>query len=271
MKNAIIFLLGCVIVAGAIVYVNRSKPAPAPAPVATATDTAAPQPAPAPAPVTAAPAIPAAASAPAPVANTNAAPAKSEADIAFGKLMDKLISTNLSAADKHALFEQLRKNHQLDQAIATLQQLEAANPTNPEIPTTIGEAQLNKIRELHDSGDTDTSDLGILAMQADQNFNAALKIDPSNYEAQLVKSISMTYWPADPTRDAQVVQTFTSLIDQQESMPANPDFAQTYIYLGNEYQKIGQPAQAMATWQLGIQKYPDNTILQQKIAGNGAQ
>lgn len=232
-----------------------SPPAAAPAPV---------QPAPAPAPVAAAPA-PAA-------ADTNAAaPAKSDADIAFGKLIDKLISTNLSGADKHNLFEQLRKNGQLDQAIAALQQREAADPTNPEIPTTIGEAQLNKVRALHDSGDTDTSDLGILAMEADQNFNAALKLDPNNYEAQLVKSISMTYWPADPTRDPQVVQTLSSLIDQQGNMPANPDFAQTYLYLGNEYQKIGQPAQAMATWQLGLQKYPDNTALQQKISGTGTQ
>ena len=264
MKNAIIFLLGCAIVAGAIVYVDRSKPATAPTVAATDNSTA--QPAPAFAPV--APAQPVAAPAtPATDTITTPAPAKSDADIAFGKLVDKLISTNLSAADKHALFEQLRKDHQLDQAIAALQQRAAADPTNPEIPTTIGEAMLNKLRDLHDSGDTDTSDLGILAMQADQNFNAALKIDPSNYEAQLVKSISMTYWPADPTRDAQVVQTLTGLIDQQESMTPDPGFAQTYIYLGNEYQKIGQPDKAAATWQLGLAKFPNDPTLQQKLNG----
>ena len=279
MKTPVLLLtiLVSAAIGGTIVYFITAHQAP-PIPVAAApapTESPVPTPpTPAPAPVQAAPApaTPVAAT-PTPAAiDANAAvPAKSEADIAFGKLIDKLISTNLSGADKHNLFEQLRKNGQLDQAIAALQQREAADPTNPEIPTTIGEAQLNKVRALHDSGDTDTTDLGILAMQADQNFNAALKLDPNNYEAQLVKSISMTYWPADPTRDPQVVQTLSSLIDQQGNMPANPDFAQTYLYLGNEYQKIGQPAQAMATWQLGLQKYPDNTALQQKISGTGTQ
>ncbi|MGH7975878.1 MAG: hypothetical protein ACREC8_04365, partial [Limisphaerales bacterium] len=109
--------------------------------------------------------------------------------------------------------------------------------------------------------------IGILAMQADQSFNAALKIDPSNYEAQLVKGISMTYWPSDPTRDAQVVQTLSSLIDRQESMPSDPGMAQAYIFLGNEYQKIGQPEKAQATWLLGAQEFPSNPTLQQKING----
>lgn len=271
MRNATIFLLGCCIIAGAIVYVARQKPAPAPTVTATETPAVPPVPTPVPAQPTPTPAAPVAA-APTPAADTNTTvPAKSEADIAFGKLIDKLLSTNLSGADKHNLFEQLRKNNQLDQAIAALQQREAADPNNPEIPTTIGEAQLNKLRALHDSGDTDNTDLGILAMQADQNFNAALKLDPNNYEAQLVKNISMSYWPADPTRDAQVVQTLSGLIDQQESMPASQDYAQTYLYLGNEYQKIGQPDKALATWQLDLQKYPNNTALQQKINGGGAQ
>ena len=269
MKNAILFFLGCALVAGAIVYVNRSKPAPPPTVATTDNSTARAALVPvATAPPATVPTLPATTNPPAPAPDTTTpVPAKSEADIAFGKLMDKLISTYISGADKHALFEQLRKDHQLDQAIAALQQRAAADPTNPEIPTTIGEAMLNKLRDLHDSGDTDTSDLGILAMQADQNFNAALKIDPSNYEAQLVKSISMTYWPADPTRDAQVVQTLTGLIDQQESMTPDPGFAQTYIYLGNEYQKIGQPDKAAATWQLGLAKFPNDPTLQQKLNG----
>lgn len=273
MKTPVLLLTMLVSAAlgGTVVYffvAPKATPIPiAPAPASAANPAPTP-PAPAPAPAQSAPTPAAPVATTAPAADTNAAAlAKSEADIAFGKLIDKLLSTNLSGADKHNLFEQLRKNNQLDQAIAALQQREAADPNNPEIPTTIGEAQLNKLRALHDSGDTDNTDLGILAMQADQNFNAALKLDPNNYEAQLVKNISMSYWPADPTRDAQVVQTLSGLIDQQESMPASQDYAQTYLYLGNEYQKIGQPDKALATWQLGLQKYPNNTALQQKING----
>jgi TolA-binding protein len=63
------------------------------------------------------------------------------------------------------------------------------------------------------------------------------------------------------------VQRLANLIDQQETMPSQPEFAQTYVVLGNEYQKIGQPDKAMATWQLGAQKFPNDSSLQKKING----
>ena len=50
-------------------------------------------------------------------------------------------------------------------------------------------------------------------------------------------------------------------------MPANPAFVQPYIVLGNEYQKIGQPDKAAATWQIGLTKFPNDPALQKKING----
>jgi tetratricopeptide (TPR) repeat protein len=120
---------------------------------------------------------------------------------------------------------------------------------------------------MKEGGSDDISAMGILAMQADQSFTAALKIDPQNWEAQFVKNSSMYYWPANPQMDNQVVQNLSSLIDQQDSMSAQPQFAQTYVVLGNEYQKIGQPDKALATWKLGAQKFPSDPTLQQKISG----
>lgn len=176
-----------------------------------------------------------------------------------------------SRAEKHALFQQLLQSGQLDQVIAELQQEQAQNPNDPEIPTTIGEALLNKVAAIvAANGNQPNDEVGIMAMQADQDFNAALKIDPKNWEAQFVKASSMYYWPANPQTDNQVVQSLTSLIDQQDTMSPNPAFAQTYLMLGNEYQKIGQPDKALATWQIGAQQYPSDSALQQKIAGASA-
>ena len=147
-----------------------------------------------------------------------------------------------------------------------MKQRAADNPNDPEIPTTLGEAQLNKLKALKDAGG-DYNEIGILAMQADQSFNAALKIDPQNWEAQFVKSASMYYWPANPQTDNEVLQRLSGLIDEQGTMPAQPQFAQTYVMLGNEYLKIGQPDKAMATWQLGAQQFPTDPTLQKKISG----
>jgi tetratricopeptide (TPR) repeat protein len=184
------------------------------------------------------------------------------------KLVDALLAAK-SGEQKQAALQQLVKSGQMDAAIEDLKQRAADNPNNPEYPTTLGEALLNKIKAIHDAGPTadNTDEMGILAMQADQNFNTALKIDPQNWEAQFVKAASMYYWPADPTRDNDVVQRLSGLIDQQETMTASPAFAQTYVVLGNEYQKMGQPDKAQATWQLGLTQFPNDPTLQKKLNG----
>ncbi|HEY2082023.1 MAG TPA: hypothetical protein VGI88_04515, partial [Verrucomicrobiae bacterium] len=266
-KSIVLLIVACGVIAAGVVYLNRPKTSPVPAPTAEATPPPAEAPAEkilvakpeAPAPLVSNTALPVPIAAAPGVVETN-----TTATNAISKTVDALLSAHGS---KHDMFEQLRKDGQLDAVIAELQQRVATNSGDPEIPTTLGEAQLNKLRALHDAGDTDQNDMGILAMQADQNFNAALKVDPQNWEAQFVKYSSMTYWPADPTRDAGTVQHLSSLIDQQEGMPSQPAFAQTYVVLGNEYQKMGKSDEAMATWQLGAQKFPGDPTLQKKISG----
>ncbi len=261
MKNSLIFviLLAAAVVVASILYSKRAKTPPPAGPVAESPVQPAPNSAPEP---EATPQPPARVTAPAAAPEEVTTRAKVEPANPIHKLVDSLLHA-ANAKQKHELFEQLRKSGQLDDAIAELKQRAAENPKDAGIPTTLGEAQLNKLRTIHESGG-DTDELGILAMQADQNFNAALKIDPANWEAQFVKASSLFYWPADPTRDNDVVRRLSSLIDQQEGLPPRPEFAQTYVVLGNQYQKIGEPDKAQATWELGLQKFPADAVLQKK-------
>jgi tetratricopeptide (TPR) repeat protein len=263
--SAILLVLACAVTASALVYLHKQK---TPTPVAPIAETASNQ--------TTEKTLPeenGSTNQEAPqTVSTNSAAMVAIAAAAETKVNDstnavsKTVDALLSAkGQKWALIEQLQKAGQLDAVIAELQQRMAADPNNPEIATTLGEALLNKLKALKDAGG-DYNAVGILAMQADQDFNAALKIDPQNWEAQFVKYSSMTYWPPNPEIDNQVVQNLSSLIDQQEKMPSQPDFAQTYLLLGNEYQKLGQPQQAIATWQLGAQKFPNDPALRNKIA-----
>ncbi|MEJ0089392.1 MAG: hypothetical protein WDM80_06565 [Limisphaerales bacterium] len=272
MKSSILVLiiLGAVIVGGGIIYLNHQKASlPALAAESSPVQTldqassekavAAEQPPPT---VSGKVDRPAQMPVAAPVANEARADGSTNA---IAKLVNALLTAK-TAAEKHELFQQLLKSGQMDQAITELKQRAADDPNNPQLPTTIGEALLNKVRAIKEAGG-DVNDMGILAMQADQNFNAALKIDPQNWEANFVKAASMYYWPTEATRDNDVVQRLSGLIDRQETMPSQPEFVQTYLVLGNEYQKIGQPDKALATWQLGLTKFPGNPALQGKING----
>jgi tetratricopeptide (TPR) repeat protein len=270
MKTFIILsLVTAALVAGAIIYLNNLKAAAPPAP---AVEAAPSQPGPQPEQIVSVPkplppspiAAPTPVSAPVAVVTPAGDPTPSEPTNSIRKTVDALLAAR---GEKHAMFEQLRQNGQLDAAIAELQRRATENPNDVGIPTTLGEALLNKVRAMHDSGITDRTDLGILALQADQQFNAALKIDSKNWEAQFMKGSTMYYWPADAERDADAVQRLASLIDQQETMPPHPEFVQSYLALGNQYQKMGKLNEAMATWQLGLQKFPGDPALQSKIRG----
>jgi tetratricopeptide (TPR) repeat protein len=273
-KIALSIVVAGAFIAAAIVYINRQKASPPPTPVAAAEPQPAEQPAPEPAlaprpaPQPAAVAV----SAPAPAPVTNATPAEvnilpDTSTNAIHKSVDALLSAR-SGLEKHNLFQELAKNGQLDAAIDELKQRAAADPGNAEIPATLGEALLNKVRAMRESGITSPTDLGIYALQADQQFSAAIKIDPKNWEANFVQASSKYYWPPDAERDAAAAQQLAGLIDQQDAMNStSPEFSQTYIALIKQYQKMGKMDEAAATLKIGLQKYPADPTLQRMAAG----
>jgi tetratricopeptide (TPR) repeat protein len=184
--------------------------------------------------------------------------------VAVANAIDRLTSPQTSFSERRALLDQLRKAGELDEAIAGLKELAADNPGDASIPTALAETELAKIRSVREAGG-DPSDIPILALQADQNFNQALKIDPSNWEAQFMKAASLAYWPPALNKGPEVIQRLSSLVAQQETMPVQPEFAQTYLLLGQQYQAAGQTDKAIQTWQQGAAKFPLNTTLQKNL------
>jgi hypothetical protein len=256
--------IGVVTVAGTALYLNHEKSPSIPA--ATETTPVPAQTAPVQTPFVASHQPPQPATqtgsaaptpAPAPVAPTSQA---DDAAAILRRKVDALVSPQTSFSDKQALLKQLKADGQLEDAIADLQQRAAANPNDAQVLTALGEASLNKfpLKNYNESG--------ILALQVDEDFNAALKIDPSNWEAQYEKAYSLSYWPAEMNKGQEVVQQLSGLIDQQQTMTAQPQFANTYVLLGDEYQKLGQNDYAAATWKLGLSQFPMDSGLQKRTA-----
>jgi hypothetical protein len=178
-----------------------------------------------------------------------------------------LVSPHTCFQQKEQAWRQLIESGQLDQAIEALAQGAVENPTLAEYPATLGQAQLRKAGVIAQSGGR-ISDMGMLGMQADQNFDQALTLDPANWEAQFFKAVAMSHWPLELNKGEEVIQRLSSLIDQQDTLTPQPQFAQTYVVLGDQYQKLGEPDYAVATWQIGAQKFPSNLALQQRARGH---
>lgn len=142
----------------------------------------------------------------------------------------------------------------------------AENPTSAAYTAELGQARLQKAGVIAQHGGR-FSEMGSLGMQADQNFDAVLKLDPSNGEAQFYKADVMAHWALVLNKGQEIIHRFSDSIDQQETMPRQPQFAQTYVWLGNQYQKRGQPKYAAATWQLGAAEFRSDPDLQKRIRG----
>jgi hypothetical protein len=188
--------------------------------------------------------------------STNSAP-----PTAFRQALDILVSPQTSFQQRQAAWKQLRDAGELDQVLATLKQGAANNPTSAEYSTALGEAYVYKLQTIRDF-----HEVSILALQADQSFNAALGVDPANWEAQFFKASALSRWPPEMNKGPEVIQQLSNLIDQQEAMPPQPQFAQTYALLGDQYIKTGQRDYAMQTWRLGLAKFPGDSTLQGRIA-----
>jgi hypothetical protein len=184
----------------------------------------------------------------------------------FSQAIDTLVSPQASFQQKHEAWRQLQDAGQLDEAMEALKAGAADNPSSAAYPAALGQAQLYKAGEVAGSGGT-ISEMGMLGMQADQNFDQALTLDPANWEAQFFKAVAMSHWPLELNKGEEVIQRLSSLIDQQDTLTPQPQFAQAYVVLGDQYQKMGEPDYALATWQIGAQKFPADPALQQKLRG----
>jgi cytochrome c-type biogenesis protein CcmH/NrfG len=189
--------------------------------------------------------------------------AKPSVAATFSQPLQTLVSPQASFAQKQAAWKQLRDTGQLDQAIAQLKQAVKDEPSVAEYSAALGQAYLQKLGTTQD-----IREQSILAMEADQTFDEALKLDPNSWDARFWKASALAHWPAELNKSQEVMENLSTLIDQQEVRPPQPEYAQSYVLLGEQYLKAGYPGDAKQMWQRGAVLFPQNEALQNKLASS---
>lgn len=175
--------------------------------------------------------------------------------------VDLLVSPQTTHEQKQATWKQLRESGRIDQAIRELEQRAAKDPRVAEYPAVLGQAYLQKCATIQD-----VREQGILAMQADKVFDTALSLDPANWEARFTKAVALSYWPANLNKGGEVIQHFQTLIEQQETQAPQPQFAESYVWLGDQYNKAGRNDYARTVWERGATLFPSHDGLKTKLA-----
>jgi hypothetical protein len=181
--------------------------------------------------------------------------------VAFTAAIDTLVLPDATYAEKQAAWKQLQDSGRLTDAARELEQRMAGDTNNALYPAALGQAYLKMC-----ATSMDVRAQAIWAMTADADFETALNLDPSNWDARYTKAVAMSYWPVNLNKGDEVIQQFNTLIGQQEQQAPQPQFAQTYEWLGKQYQKAGQADAAQQIWQRGASLYPDNQTLQSLLA-----
>jgi tetratricopeptide (TPR) repeat protein len=275
MKQLIYAILGVAVIGGGIALSASRQKNPVIPPVPARTE-----PAPSPATVNNAPVQPPVAtpvpsqpvpadtgdSKPAMVASATEISART-VDTAIKQAIESLLTSQLTHEQRRDILKKLNEAGKLDQAINELQQQAADNPRNAECQTALGQAYLEKGIALQDG----SNDKVILVMQAMKSFDAALSDDPANWEARFTRTAILSHYPAELNKGQEVIDQFTQLINQQETQTPQPQFAKTYVALGDQYQKLGQNDYALATWQAGAQLFPSDKTLRKRLTQPAGQ
>jgi hypothetical protein len=188
-------------------------------------------------------------------------------DSAVKQTIDSLLSGQLTHEQRRDMLKKLVESGKIDEAISELQQQAANNSNNAELQTALGQAYIEQAAAMKDF----SPDKGILVMQAMKSFDAALNDDSANWEARFTRTAVMSHYPAEMNKGQEVIDQFTQLINQQEAQPSQPQFAKTYVALGDQYQKLGQNDYALATWQAGAQLFPSDKTLRKRLTQPAGQ
>ncbi len=186
--------------------------------------------------------------------------------LVLAQAVETLVSSQTGFDQKQAAWKWLKETGRLEQAIAQLEQRTASDPLNAENLVALGVAYLKRAGLIENAREK-----AILAMKADQTLEAALSLDPSNWEARYTKAVGMSYWPAELKKGQEVIEQVQILIQQQETQPAQPQFARSYLWLGDQYQKAAQAVYAAQVWQRGATFFPENEELKRRLSSTPSQ
>ncbi len=191
----------------------------------------------------------------------SAASITTTARLVFNQAIETMVSPQTSYEQRQAALKQLKDSGKLDDAIGSLEQRMADNPSSVETVTALGEAYYKKAGQTDD-----VREKAILAMKADQSLEAALNLDPSNWDARFMKAVGMSYWPPELNKSKEVFEQFQTLVQQQETQSPQPQFARTYLLLGEQYEKAGYSQYAADVWGRGATFFPADSNLKEKRA-----
>jgi len=174
--------------------------------------------------------------------------------------IDKILAGDVEWEESQKLWKEIEAAGKLDEVVKMLEERARVRGNDPDAQVESGLAYLQKVFRAGGGPDA-----GVWATKADKAFDAALALDDNHWIARFQKAVSLSFWPPVMGMQTDSVKHFEILAAQQENAPPHEGFVHTYLMLGNLHLQMGAKDKAIATWQKGLAKFPDNAELQKKL------
>lgn len=183
--------------------------------------------------------------------------AKAAAKRELDDLLMKIVDPTTSHADSEALWQEIAEKGFIDAAIASLEERAKVDPSNPDLQVELAEGYLQKLFAAKNP-----IEQGGWAAKMDKCYDNALAVDDKHWAARFSKAVSYSFWPAITGKPQESVKHFEILRAQQESSgERRPEYAETYVLLGNLYKQQGKLDQAKAAYEKGLSLFPQHESL----------
>ncbi len=176
--------------------------------------------------------------------------------------LSQLLNPGLTGEEREALWQQALDGGKMLELIGALEAQAAADPRNTALQFELGYAYLQPIM----SGEAPGPQAAGWAIKADAAFDRTLALDDAHWDARFNKAVSYTFWPPIMGKQQAAISNFETLVTQQSGMSPRPEFANTYLFLGNLYEQTGQADKARAIWSQGLGLFPGNGELSARLA-----
>lgn len=176
------------------------------------------------------------------------------------EMLSMLDKPDLSDEEWSEVWNKINEAGLMDEALALLEGAVEKDPNNPEMHMALAGGYL--ARTLYTASDLEK---GAYAVAADRTLDRALELDPNHWDARFTKASSLTFYPPIMGKQGEALRHFEILLEQQKTMPTDPKHSQTYLFLGNLHQQMGNYQKASQIWKDGLALFPENSELAKQL------
>lgn len=180
-----------------------------------------------------------------------------DAQVSVAALLNPFVTSD----DRDRVWKAAHEAGQTEALIALIEARAKADPKNAGLQYELGNAYLQPIIQ----GEATGGQAGAWSTKADKTFDAVLALDENHWDARFNKAISYTFWPPVFGKQQEAINHFEILVGKQANMAPRPEFAQTYLFLGNMYEQTGNAAKAKEAWNLGLSAFPQDSDLRKRL------